>query len=146
MVCSLKHEGASSPLLSRIRVVKVEEWNMNYPAVCVACAHAPCVQVCPTGACHPALTGVGIRVDEAKCIGCRECLLACPFGAVAIHPQRRKVFVCDTCEGEPACMVNCIAGAITWESPEMLAQARRRARAIADPSLSSATGPGDREE
>ena len=140
MICSLKHEAASSPLLSRIRVVKVEEWNYNYPAVCTACAHAPCVRVCPTGACRPATSGVGVRVDEEKCIGCRECLTACPFGAVAIHPQRRKVFICDMCDGDPPCVANCLAGAIIWDSPEALTQARRLAKALAGRSPASEAG------
>jgi anaerobic carbon-monoxide dehydrogenase iron sulfur subunit len=131
MVCSLKHEGASSPLLSRVRVVKVEEWNYNYPAVCAACSHAPCVRVCPTGACYPAPEGVGVRIDESRCIGCRECLVACPFGAVAVHPQRQKAFVCDMCEGDPACVTNCVAGAIEVTSPEALATTRRLAKALA---------------
>lgn len=131
MVCSLEHEGVSSPLLSRIRVVRVEEWNLNYPSVCVACTTPVCVKVCPTEACHPATEGVGVRIDEARCIGCRECMVACPFGAIGFHPEKRMVFVCDLCNGSPACVANCTAGALRLDAPEASLRAKRRARVLA---------------
>jgi carbon-monoxide dehydrogenase iron sulfur subunit len=142
MACSLGHEGACSPLLSRIRVVKAEEWNLNYPAVCVACADPVCARVCPTKACHPAGEGVGVRIDETKCIGCRECMVACPFGAIGFHPGKGTVFVCDLCGGAPACVANCAAGALQFDTPEALLQARRRAKVLARYSLE--LGPGAR--
>jgi Fe-S-cluster-containing dehydrogenase component len=131
MVCSLGHEGACSPRLSRIRVVKVEELNLNYPAACVACADPVCVRVCPTKACHPAAEGVGVRIDEALCIGCRECMVACPFGAIGFHAGKDTVFVCDLCGGAPACVAHCAPGALQFATSSALLQRRRRARVLA---------------
>jgi carbon-monoxide dehydrogenase iron sulfur subunit len=134
MICSLKYEAASSPRLSRIRVVKVEEWNRNYPTACKACTNPPCVGACPTGACYPAPQGAGVRVDSARCIGCGDCLLACPFGAVALHPETGVALICDLCDGqqpEPACVANCLPGALRLVSPDELAQEKRRAWALA---------------
>ena len=139
MACSLKHEGACSPLLSRVRVVKLEEWNLNYPAVCAACAQPPCVKACPTQACRPAIGRVGVRVDESQCIGCRECVVACPFGAVGFHSERGVAFICDLCEGDPACVSSCVAGALRFAPPERLPQERRRAKAVAGRDLERTT-------
>jgi molybdopterin-containing oxidoreductase family iron-sulfur binding subunit len=47
--------------------------------MCQHCEHAPCVDVCPTGASFRRADGI-VLVDKHTCIGCRYCMLACPFG------------------------------------------------------------------
>jgi carbon-monoxide dehydrogenase iron sulfur subunit len=69
------------------------------------------------------------KIDANKCIGCKECLIHCPFGAISIHPVTRKSFKCDLCEGRvdgPVCADWCPSGAITWMSPEIAAKAKKR--------------------
>jgi Fe-S-cluster-containing dehydrogenase component len=46
-------------------------------------------------------------VNEAKCDGCGWCVPACPYGGIAVHPDKNSVLVCDLCDGEPKCVEFC---------------------------------------
>jgi len=48
--------------------------------MCQHCADAPCVEVCPTGASFQRADGI-VLVDRHICIGCRYCMMACPYKA-----------------------------------------------------------------
>lgn len=50
------------------------------PRPCMHCEHAPCVDVCPVGATFHREDGL-VAMDYGKCIGCRYCQVACPYGA-----------------------------------------------------------------
>jgi molybdopterin-containing oxidoreductase family iron-sulfur binding subunit len=50
------------------------------PLMCQHCANPPCVDVCPTGASFKRADGI-VLVDKHICIGCRYCMMACPFKA-----------------------------------------------------------------
>ena len=50
----------------------------TYPVRCNQCADAPCVHACPTEASHQREDGI-VVVDSNKCIGCRYCVIACPY-------------------------------------------------------------------
>ncbi|BBF94389.1 sulfate reduction electron transfer complex DsrMKJOP subunit DsrO [Blastochloris tepida] len=50
------------------------------PVMCQHCASAPCVDVCPTGASFRRADGI-VLVDRHICIGCRYCIMACPYKA-----------------------------------------------------------------
>ena len=49
------------------------------PTMCQQCADAPCVHVCPTGASYRDGNNV-VLIDREKCIGCKYCMMACPYG------------------------------------------------------------------
>jgi molybdopterin-containing oxidoreductase family iron-sulfur binding subunit len=52
----------------------------SLPMMCQHCAEPPCVDVCPTGASFKRADGI-VLVDRHICIGCRYCMMACPYGA-----------------------------------------------------------------
>jgi molybdopterin-containing oxidoreductase family iron-sulfur binding subunit len=50
------------------------------PILCMHCHDAPCIEGCPTGASHRRKDGI-VMIDDDKCVGCRYCVEACPYGA-----------------------------------------------------------------
>jgi len=54
--------------------------SFNLPIMCQHCETAPCVDVCPTGASMKRADGI-VQVDKHICIGCRYCMMACPYKA-----------------------------------------------------------------
>jgi len=52
----------------------------SVPVMCQHCAEPPCVEVCPTGASFQRADGI-VLVDRHICIGCRYCMMACPYKA-----------------------------------------------------------------
>ena len=54
--------------------------SFSLPVMCQHCETAPCVDVCPTGASMKRADGI-VQVDKHICIGCRYCMMACPYKA-----------------------------------------------------------------
>lgn len=54
--------------------------QQSLPMMCQHCANPPCVDVCPTGASFKRADGI-VLVDRHTCIGCRYCMMACPYKA-----------------------------------------------------------------
>ena len=67
-----------------VRTVKVTEKltknSFQLPVMCQHCETAPCADVCPTGASFRRADGI-VLVDKHICIGCRYCMMACPYKA-----------------------------------------------------------------
>ena len=98
--------------------------ELSLPLMCQHCENPPCVDVCPTGASFRREDGI-VLVDKHICIGCRYCMMACPFHARSfihedltgqkVHAPRGKGTVesCTLCvhrvdEGRtPACVEAC---------------------------------------
>ncbi|WP_102375718.1 4Fe-4S dicluster domain-containing protein [Raoultibacter massiliensis] len=120
VACIRSHEGSemTGPRLRLVTTIKV-----SAPIGCHHCLDAPCVKSCPTGCLHSDGSRVAIR--EERCIGCQNCVLACPFGAISIGSrpklesfgglafnsgQTPVVVKCDLCAGRsagPACVEAC---------------------------------------
>jgi carbon-monoxide dehydrogenase iron sulfur subunit len=100
--------------------------GISVPTTCEQCEDAPCALVCPTAAMHTDPRLNRVAWDETKCIGCRMCSLACPFGAVAYETSRSRILKCDLCDGTPECAVFCPVGAIEYLDETSATRARQR--------------------
>ncbi len=100
--------------------------TQSLPMMCQHCEHPPCVDVCPTGASFKRADGI-VLVDKHICIGCRYCMMACPYKARSfVHEEltdqkpyaprgKGTVESCTMCVHridvgrEPACVEACAA-------------------------------------
>ena len=136
---SCKAENGTPPGVFFARVLKQEEGtyptvNMLFlPVLCNHCEDPPCVDACPTGASFVWEDGI-VDIDPDMCVGCRSCMMACPYGNRYINDKqqhyfaqgqteferrrtgRHKTYVvmkCNFCRDrvkageDPACVTNC---------------------------------------
>ncbi len=114
MVCSVKHAGVVNPLRSRIRIDKSEWEGVYIPVTCRQCESPCCQSVCPVSAISRNDNLNGVVIDYDRCISCRMCVKACPFGGMSIDPIAEKTIKCDLCGGEPQCVRFCETEAIQY--------------------------------
>ncbi len=57
------------------------------PMLCMQCQEAPCLEACPTGATYRGEAGL-VLVNDNLCIGCRYCIMACPYEARSYNYSR----------------------------------------------------------
>jgi len=110
-------------------------WSGEYPRVvsrsislsCMHCGDPACERVCPSGAVSKREQDGVVCVDQRKCIGCRSCFLACPFG-VPVFGKDGRMQKCELCtdrleEGkEPICVSTCPTEALRFGVMDDLAQ------------------------
>lgn len=111
-----------------VRVLEKSPWYL--PVYCHHCAKAPCLESCPVKAIYKDEEGT-VLVEEKECIGCRECVGACPFGAMGFDEERQVALKCDLCKSRrqrgqaPACALVCPTSCILWgDTTELLRQKR----------------------
>jgi electron transport protein HydN len=148
MACSVAHLDSEyhtvgsleTPLFPRLTLVKAEGLTMQVN--CRHCEDAPCANACPVGAIRQIDNAIVVdsaallKTQTSPCVGCKTCLLACPFGAIELVPMfhgdkplyqlgltyenmrtksldTKELFTankCDLCrkkEDGPACVRNC---------------------------------------
>ncbi len=128
------------PFHSRVTVINVPE--VTVPVQCRQCEDSPCAQACPVNAIVQ--QGSHVEVIKDRCIGCKSCVLACPFGAIKVEEDpacragvlmhrtddthqdvEKSLFIvekCDLCAhaGQPACVAICPAKALHLIDPETI--------------------------
>ena len=62
-----------------------------FPTLCNHCENAPCVKGCPTGAMHKGEGDITMH-DPGKCIGCRNCIVRCPYGVIHFNGEKTHKF------------------------------------------------------
>jgi carbon-monoxide dehydrogenase iron sulfur subunit len=92
LACAVAHGGAGDlleavalrlPLHPRNHVIESDGVTLSLQ--CRQCEDAPCTFACPTGACRQA-AGL-IQINEAMCVGCKQCAMVCPFGAITVRSE-----------------------------------------------------------
>ncbi|WP_282563024.1 4Fe-4S dicluster domain-containing protein [Tahibacter amnicola] len=93
--------------------------TVHFPRSCLHCETPDCVTVCPTGASYKRAEDGIVLVDEDKCIGCKLCSWACPYGAREYSEKRGVMQKCTLCvdriynetfapeDRQPACVMAC---------------------------------------
>lgn len=87
------------------------------PRLCNHCSEPPCVDVCPTGATYKQEDDGIVVVNSDICIGCKYCILACPYDARFLNHTTGVADKCDFCQHrvaqglEPSCVNTCVGGA-----------------------------------
>lgn len=150
--CVVAHEGKhifevdpdSYTFNPRLHMVKTA--RISVPVQCKHCENPACMQVCTEGAITR--KDHAVVIDDNKCIGCKSCMEACPFGAINMMPlagtrqadQREKLVAnkCDLCvdiKNGPACVRVCPTEALTLVTEEGLSDVMEKKRQDAARSL-----------
>lgn len=94
---------------------------------CMHCEKAVCMEVCPVSAISKRDDGV-VLIDQAKCIGCRYCQWACPYGAPQFREDLGVMTKCTFCEDllaqgqNPACVDACVMRCLDFGNIDELRQ------------------------
>lgn len=125
LACSLKHTREFNPIRARIQVVGFEEL-FSFPLMCFQCEKPFCKDVCPTRAIRRNPTTGVVKVSKIRCIGCRMCTVACPFGNIEFSIIERTAVKCDLCGGEPECVLFCPTMALEWKEIDSVVVDKKR--------------------
>lgn len=111
------------------RRMRIEEFLDKVPLVifCKHCEESPCVDACPTNALER--KDGSVVLNKMLCIGCRSCIVACPFGNM-YFTHRRISTKCDMCWGYeiPFCVIACPTGALKCDARDVEEEMRERKR------------------
>lgn len=156
VACVMAHNGEEHVLSERHfhpRITVLRSGAKKTPVTCHHCENAPCAQSCPNGAISK--HDHSVQVNQQKCIGCKACVVACPFGTMeiivtpldngSVKAEAHKCDLCLTRPQGPACIENCPADVLTLATPAVLdnlAKSRRQrtARLEAQPWHGEAVG------
>jgi Fe-S-cluster-containing dehydrogenase component len=124
------HRGRSLIHLERIDRA---ETTQTAPMVCMHCEDPTCAQVCPADAIKQTESGIVQSALKPRCIGCSNCVLACPFGVPKYVAEFDQMMKCDMCldrtsDGlKPMCASVCPSDALWYGTVEQFHATRRGA-------------------
>jgi len=114
LACNYIKTGVFGTRDSRIRVFSWRETGDFVVLGCYQCDPAPCMEACGVDAIYRDPKTGALKIDMGKCINCKACIYACPYGAITIG-SHGKVIKCDLCDGAPVCVKVCKYGALRYE-------------------------------
>lgn len=123
VACSIAKEGEANLSKSRIKLVLFRDDYFYFPVVCLQCETPFCALPCPTGALVKDPDSGVVQLKADKCMGCKWCLISCPFGAITLVDGRAAK--CDLCDGDPACVRFCEVDALRYADSHDIGEARR---------------------
>ncbi|HLK13460.1 MAG TPA: 4Fe-4S dicluster domain-containing protein [Fimbriimonadaceae bacterium] len=121
------HAGVSMIHLVEIRRAETVQTT---PMVCMHCEEPACQAVCPADAIKRTPDGVVQSSLKPRCIGCTNCVYACPFGVPKYEADVDQMMKCDMCYDrtsvgkKPMCATVCPSGALFFGTPEEIAERR----------------------
>ncbi len=117
--CKMFNKTPSEVSYRRVRNFNTENpVSMRFLSMsCNHCEKPACLEACPTGAYTKLDSGI-VKQDHDKCIGCKMCIMACPYNAPQYDSEEGRTSKCNYCvdryeNGElPMCVQQCPAGAL----------------------------------
>jgi Fe-S-cluster-containing hydrogenase component 2 len=129
IACSLKNTGSNSPTASRIHTVKWMRSGIHIPMVCQQCDSPVCETICPMDAIGRDENTGAMVISYDRCVGCRMCVVFCPFGGAGIDAINSKITKCELCGGEPVCVKFCSPEALLYVPATSVNLMKQRAAA-----------------
>ncbi len=122
------HRGRS---LIHLETIERHDTVQTAPQVCMHCEDPICARVCPADAIKKTPDGVVQSSLKPRCIGCSNCVLACPFGVPKYFGAIDQMLKCDLCYDrtsagkKPMCATVCPSQAITFAPIEEVERTRK---------------------
>lgn len=125
LACSYGKSDSFNPKDSAISVLFFDDVGLQVPMMCMQCDEPHCVTVCTVNALiKDEKTGI-VKYDSEKCIGCKMCVSACPFGNMTYSSRLKKVIKCDLCSGDPQCVKMCDYKALEYKELDGILDKRK---------------------
>lgn len=117
LACAFTHTKEQKP--GRSRIYPIAYGPSKYvPVTCLQCDDPACVKSCLFDALKRNPETGAIDLDRARCVNCRACVAACPFGCALVDSVHDEVVKCDLCSGSPACATFCPTKALEYKAIE----------------------------
>ncbi len=114
LACSFKNAGEFAPSKSRIYNEVFLDEAKFITVTCMQCDEPWCEKSCPKSAISKEMPSGVVYVDEQRCVGCRSCVSACPFGMIKYVAESGKADKCNLCAGDiPECVAFCPTQCLT---------------------------------